>query len=185
LQAAKFTGEYPLAHIQFEDRRLPVKVELEAFSPFIPHNPDDSGLPVAVLRYRVTNPGTTSAKVGIAFSIDNPVAANPSKSSPYLKSDTRLNEYRTGQQLAGLLMSNPSLPSDDPMHGSFALAAMPDEKTNVTYCADGRKRRGGPRPYCIGMNFRSTANWAPNPTRAMLWAHSANKQRFLPVSPAP
>jgi non-lysosomal glucosylceramidase len=133
LQGAKFTGQYPLAHIEFEDRRLPVKVELEAFSPFIPHNPDDSGLPVAVLRYRVTNPGMTSVKIGISFSIDNPVAANPSKSSPFLKSDTRLNEYRTGQQFEGLLMSNPSLPSDDPMHGSFVLAAMPDEKTNMTH----------------------------------------------------
>ena len=30
-------------------------------------------------------------------------------------------------------MSNPSLPSDDPMHGSFVLAAMPGDKTNVTY----------------------------------------------------
>ena len=30
-------------------------------------------------------------------------------------------------------MSNPSLSSTDPMHGSFALAAMPDDKTNVTY----------------------------------------------------
>ena len=133
LEGAKFTGEYPLAHIDFEDRRLPVKVELDAFSPFIPHDPDDSGLPVAVLRYCVTNPGMQAVKVGISFSIDNPVAASSTKSSPFLKSDTRLNEYRTGQQVEGLLMSNPSLSSTDPMHGSFALAAMPDDKTNVTY----------------------------------------------------
>ena len=57
LESATFTGEYPLAHIDFDDSTLPVKVELDAFSPFIPHEPDDSGLPVAILRYRVTNPG--------------------------------------------------------------------------------------------------------------------------------
>ena len=57
LESAMFTGEYPLAHIEFQDSTLPVKVELEAFSPFIPHEPDDSGLPVAILRYRVSNPG--------------------------------------------------------------------------------------------------------------------------------
>jgi uncharacterized protein (DUF608 family) len=50
LESATFTGEYPLAHIDFEDSALPVKVELDAFSPFIPHEPDDSGLPVAILR---------------------------------------------------------------------------------------------------------------------------------------
>ena len=75
LDAATFTGAYPLAHIAFEDRTLPVRVELEAFSPFIPHDPDDSGLPVAILRYRVTNPRSVSAKVSIAWSLDNPVKA--------------------------------------------------------------------------------------------------------------
>ena len=76
LATAKFRGEYPLAHIDFEDKRLPVTVQLDAFSPFIPHDPDDSGLPVAILRYRVVNPGHASAAVGIAFSIDNPVVAS-------------------------------------------------------------------------------------------------------------
>ena len=76
LATAKFRGEYPLAHIDFEDKRLPVSVQLDAFSPFIPHDPDDSGLPVAILRYRIVNPGHTSAAVGIAFSIDNPVVAS-------------------------------------------------------------------------------------------------------------
>ena len=73
LASATFTGEYPLAHIDFDEPTLPVRVELDAFSPFIPHEPDDSGLPVAILRYRVTNTGSSTAKVAIAFSIDNPV----------------------------------------------------------------------------------------------------------------
>ncbi|HUE21532.1 MAG TPA: GH116 family glycosyl-hydrolase, partial [Bryobacteraceae bacterium] len=60
LTSATFTGEFPLARIDFSDAALPVKVSLEAFSPFIPHEPDESGLPVAILRYRVSNPGTTS-----------------------------------------------------------------------------------------------------------------------------
>ena len=54
LQGATFTGEFPLAHVAFRDRRMPVSVALDAFSPFIPHEEDDSGLPVAVLRYTVT-----------------------------------------------------------------------------------------------------------------------------------
>ena len=62
LESAKFIGEYPLARIDFEDRLLPVRVSLEAFSPFIPHEADESGLPVAVLRYRVTNPGSAKAR---------------------------------------------------------------------------------------------------------------------------
>src|SRR5580698_6983300 len=96
LESATFTGEYPLAHIDFEDRSLPVKVELDAFSTFIPHEPDDSGLPVAILRYRVTNPGRVSAKVGIAFSIDNPVGTRDDRRGAAVQRTTegRQNEYR-------------------------------------------------------------------------------------------
>jgi len=63
IATAEFTAQYPLAHLQFQDPSLPVKIELDAFSPFIPHDPDASGLPVAILRYRVTNPGRSSAAV--------------------------------------------------------------------------------------------------------------------------
>ncbi|HXA52143.1 MAG TPA: GH116 family glycosyl-hydrolase, partial [Candidatus Acidoferrum sp.] len=77
LASATFTGEFPLARIDFADASLPVQVSLEAFSPFIPHQPDESGLPVAILRYRVTNPGPAPAKVSIAWSIDNPTGRTP------------------------------------------------------------------------------------------------------------
>lgn len=126
LKSAAFTGEYPLAHIDFEDPGLPVTVSLDAFSPFIPHDPDDSGLPVAVLRYRVHNPGAAAAEVGIAFSIDNPVE-NGSASQK-----KRLNEHRRKGPLIGLAMSNPGLPVDDPMNGSFVLAALPEPGTRTT-----------------------------------------------------
>ncbi|MGH9726824.1 MAG: GH116 family glycosyl-hydrolase, partial [Candidatus Acidiferrales bacterium] len=107
LESATFTGEYPLAHIDFQDHALPVKVELDAFSPFIPHEPEDSGLPVAILRYRVTNPGRVSAKVGIAFSIDNPVGANEDRrgAAAQRTNGGRQNEYRTGDGVAGLVMT--------------------------------------------------------------------------------
>src|SRR3954468_12868527 len=65
LASATFTGEFPLARIDFADSSMPVRVSLEAFSPFIPHEPDESGLPVAILRYRVTNPAPVAAKVSI------------------------------------------------------------------------------------------------------------------------
>ena len=110
LESAKFTGEYPLARIDFEDRALPVKVSLEAFSPFIPHEADDSGLPVAILRYRVKNPNAAKVDVSIAFSIDNPAKGQ--------------NEPIASNTLSGLLMHSPELPSEDPMRGEFVLSAI-------------------------------------------------------------
>ncbi len=129
IESATFTGAYPLAHIDFHDRAVPIKVELDAFSPFIPHDPDDSGLPVAVLHYRVTNPTRTAATVSIAFSIENPVIAHPHSEG----TDRRSNAYRTGSGVAGLLMNNPGIAVGDPMSGSFVLAAMQDTGTEVSH----------------------------------------------------
>jgi uncharacterized protein (DUF608 family) len=134
LESATFTGEYPLAHIDFEDRSLPVKVELDAFSPFIPHEPDDSGLPAAILRYRVTNPNAVAANVGIAFSIENPVNTKEDNDNARLKSDAgRRNEYRVADGIVGLVMSNPGLTADDPMAGEFVLAATVDGGAEVSH----------------------------------------------------
>jgi non-lysosomal glucosylceramidase len=139
IATAEFTAQYPLAHLQFKDPSLLVKIELDAFSPFIPHDPDASGLPVAILRYRVSNPTAWSASVAISFSIDNPVKAPTITDVARANEDPRVNEYRTANEIEGLLMSNPSLSAIDPMQGSFALAAISDGEARTTHW------RGWPR----------------------------------------
>jgi non-lysosomal glucosylceramidase len=57
LREATFLGEYPFAHVAFTDPDLPLQVSLEAWNPMIPHNADDSGIPVAILTYTLHNPG--------------------------------------------------------------------------------------------------------------------------------
>lgn len=136
LESAVFTGEYPLARIDFEDPTLPVKVTLEAFSPFIPHEADDSGLPVAVMRYRVTNPRRVAVKVGIAFSIDNPVKTTEREgggAADAKAKDGRRNEYRRGGSIEGLAMSNSNLRADHPMSGDFVLATRKSAGGEVTH----------------------------------------------------
>lgn len=60
-----FTGEYPMGFVEYRDADSPVSVSLEAFSPFIPLNPDDSSLPLTVLQFKVTNdsPGKVSGEL--------------------------------------------------------------------------------------------------------------------------
>ena len=154
LASARFTGEYPLARIDFEDPDLPVKVSLDAFSPFIPHDADDSGLPVAILRYHVTNSGRSEAKVAIAFSIDNPVKVNP---------DERLNEYRDDQTLAGLMMTNPGAAATNPMRGSFALSTLKPEGAAITHWRGWPKSRWWNSPMLFWDQFSAHGEMGPEP----------------------
>ena len=121
LAEARFLGSFPISRVEFEDRECPVNVALEAFSPFQPLDADDSGLPCAVLDYEIRNPGSAATDVVVAWSITNPVSA----------SNGRRNEPRNAQGMSGLFMTDPSLPADDIMQGSFVLAALPVSGSSV------------------------------------------------------
>jgi uncharacterized protein (DUF608 family) len=114
---ATFLGAFPLARIEFEDSTCPVKVALEAFSPFQPLNADESGLPCAIFTYQVRNPSKEEADVVIAWSIENPLSLNTQ----------RENTAKDGSRLTGILMTDPSLEAASPMKGSFAFAALHDQ----------------------------------------------------------
>jgi non-lysosomal glucosylceramidase len=130
LQGATFTGEFPLARIAFHDRRVPVRISLEAFSPFIPHDADDSGLPVAVLRYRVRNAHTSPVTVSIAYSVENGLGTGVPV--PRGKPDPRANDVYGDDRVRGLLMHNPWLATDHPLAGSLGLCALNGTRATVT-----------------------------------------------------
>jgi uncharacterized protein (DUF608 family) len=165
LESATFTGGYPLAHIDFEDRTLPVTVALDAFSPFIPHEPDDSCLPVAILRYRVSNPGSAPAQVAIAFSIENPVNTrrDDGDNARQKSSEGRTNEYRTGNGIAGLLMSNPALAVDDPMNGGLVLAARSDAAATISHWTGWPAERWWNAPLHFWDQFAANGALGPQP----------------------
>ena len=127
LENASFTGEFPIGQIAFHDSRLPVTVTLDAFSPFIPLDADESGLPVAILRYRVHNPGHEAASVSIAWSIENPIDAGYHDPVYLRKGEQRAIEYRESEQIKGLLMSNSGMAGDDPQSGTFAVCLVKPE----------------------------------------------------------
>jgi uncharacterized protein (DUF608 family) len=155
LATAHFTGEFPLARIAFADPTLPVAVTLEAFSPFIPHQPDDSGLPVAILRYRVKNPNSRPAKVSIAWSIDNPVG----------KTDQRSNEFRIATGLSGLVMTNPSLAKDDVANGSFVVAVMNQGTGTLTHLTGWPAGRWWNSPLLFWDDFTADGALGPDPEK--------------------
>jgi len=52
---AEFKARFPFGHVSLSDSKLPVGVDIVGWSPFIPGNADDSGLPAAGLEYRISN----------------------------------------------------------------------------------------------------------------------------------
>ncbi|MAG35341.1 MAG: hypothetical protein CL878_03705, partial [Dehalococcoidia bacterium] len=134
LVEAQFRGEYPFATIAFEDPSLPLAVELEAWNPYVPLEADDSGLPVAIFRWRLQNTGTVPVHATVALSVSNPAEHDPSAAG-----GQTVNEWMETGTARGLRLTGAAA-STAPDAGSLAVAtAWPD----VTYRTRW-ERAGGP-----------------------------------------
>jgi uncharacterized protein (DUF608 family) len=127
LDSATLTAKYPFVWVEFEDKELPVQVTLEAFTPFIPLNSADSGIPGAFIRYKVKNPGIKAVDVSIIGSLANAVGYDGYDVFNNLKLvDEVHNEYREADTHQGLYYTAVNLPSDHFKFGSMALLTTND-----------------------------------------------------------
>ena len=68
-----FRGEYPIGRVKYRDAAVPLGVTLEAFSPFIPLNTDDSSLPATVMQFTLENTSATLVEVALVGTLENAV----------------------------------------------------------------------------------------------------------------
>jgi uncharacterized protein (DUF608 family) len=129
-----FRGEYPFAWIDFTCYNLPVKVQLEAYNPFIPSEADASGIPAAILRYSVTNTGEAPVDISIAWSLLNLVGHTPEDVQQFRLNGNHqpggkyYNEIQEGPHVKGIFFGNKGLLENDPRYGSVALST-PDPES--------------------------------------------------------
>ena len=68
-----FEATYPLATIRYIDKSLPVTITLQAFSPFIPLDEDNSNLPATILSFQVANNSKETVDVELIGWLENAV----------------------------------------------------------------------------------------------------------------
>jgi len=68
-----FNGQYPIGTVQYDDEGVPVRVTMEAFSPFIPLNAEDSGLPATLFHITVENRSDRQLHASVLGWLENAV----------------------------------------------------------------------------------------------------------------
>lgn len=128
---ARLAGEISRATVELRDEGMPVDVDMTAFSPFIPLDAESSGLPAAVIRYRVKNRSAGTLKVSLAGSLANAVGFRGyGRFCCMLCDGEPVNEYRAEPGARGLYMTNPGLPENHLTQGGMSLVTTTVE--NVT-----------------------------------------------------
>jgi uncharacterized protein (DUF608 family) len=111
--AIEFVGEYPIAEVRYrtgEKPALPVEVTAEIFSPFIPLNARDSGLPVTVLSFKVRNTSGNTAEVAVGGWLQNGVCLDLAGRGDVL-SCNRIVRGKAGASVQMNVVSPPTKPT--------------------------------------------------------------------------
>lgn len=137
-----FDVAYPFAVVSLDDESMPVSARLRTFNPFIPCDADASGLPVAVIRYEISNKTAKELTVSVAGSMDNFIGMDGSvvefnsfdRSINPLGAKHNRNIFKKTPGLAGLFMSSDSVDKDASAWGTMALTITDmDKRDQVSY----------------------------------------------------
>jgi len=135
-----FSAAYPLGQVHLRDAELPVEVTLQAFNPLIPADADNSGIPMAILTYVVTNITDKPISTAVCGTIINCIGSDGREYERdwdnkvlYTGAMDNRNEFRTGEKagVQGISMSSDGVSPDSAAWGTMALATGADEE--VTY----------------------------------------------------
>jgi non-lysosomal glucosylceramidase len=77
--AVEFLGEYPIGLVRYADKGFPVKIEMEAFSPFIPLSAKDSALPATLFHLTIENVSGKRLRASVVGWLENAVCFNSAK----------------------------------------------------------------------------------------------------------
>ncbi|MBI5874071.1 MAG: hypothetical protein HZB36_08075 [Candidatus Omnitrophica bacterium] len=124
VESIKYNGHFPFAHLAYQDRGLPVNVELEAFSPLIRSDEKNSGLPTAIFKFKVTNPSSrtiTVSLLGIGRNIIGEWGVG------------RFNQVVDSAKILSLCFYNKKVQPQDPSLGEMALSIFKNNSVHATY----------------------------------------------------
>ncbi len=137
-ERTSFDAAYPFGIVHLTDSAMPVEVKMKTFNPLIPGNPEDSGIPIAILRYEVTNTTENPLTVSVCGSIRNFIGKDGSKFHYDWKGDKifegaikNRNAYFEEGELKGIHFLPGEVPENDPAWGNLTLST--DAPSGVTY----------------------------------------------------
>jgi non-lysosomal glucosylceramidase len=131
--SSQFHAAYPFGQVLLSDPAVPLDVRLQAFNPLVPGDADASGIPVAVLRYVVTNTSGEAQDVSVAGSVQNFIGTDGTAG----KAAANRNTVRREEFGSGVFLTSDGVDAQAEQWGSLALVALAeDDVTTRTAWAD-------------------------------------------------
>ncbi len=167
----RMVGRYPVAELEYHDPALHAQVSLTAFSPMIPLDGRNSGIPVGLLVMHVANPDTTKAvEVSLMASLQNAVGwdgLTPVDGVSNPRYGGNQNIIVRQRESTVILMENASLEESSSRKGEMALGVLDSgataraewdclEELWQDFASDGRLAPGRLGPSSVGQTLNGS-----------------------------
>ncbi|MCI5825828.1 MAG: GH116 family glycosyl hydrolase [Arcanobacterium sp.] len=119
-------GYYPRTTISLTDSELPVLVEIQAESPFSPHDSEMSGIPAAIFKIRITNTASTPLHGWLGATMHNFVGSDGHINPVGIQHPAygmNVNQLERHAQYSRIIGTNTALTASDPCYGEIALSS--------------------------------------------------------------
>lgn len=134
--SATFDAAYPFATVNLSDRKMPISARVRVFNPFIPADAENSGIPIAVLRYEIRNKTDQPIEAAVAGTLDNFIGMDGydlefngfNREIEPIGAKKNRNTYRKTSELAGIFMSSDSVDKNSRNWGTMALITTEQNK---------------------------------------------------------
>lgn len=129
-----FEATYPIATIRYIDKKLPVEISLEVYSPFIALDQDNSGLPATIFSFNISNTSAMPVNISVLGWLENKSAPGSAKKNMH----ERFNTVLTAKNFYGVQGSvrNKNGSTTDIQavadYGSFCIASLNNAAKTIT-----------------------------------------------------
>ncbi|MCS6859881.1 MAG: non-lysosomal glucosylceramidase [Abditibacteriales bacterium] len=164
VEAVEFVGEYPIAQLTYKDDALPVAVKCECFSPFVPLNEKDSGLPAIVFIFSAHNPTEQTLSVSFLATLQNFVGwdnVSLIRENENFGYGGNRNTVLSLNGWTAIEMRNDRLPHDAPTYGTVCLATL---NAGATFIAEWEELESLWDDFVHDGRLSDAASGQPSPT---------------------
>lgn len=138
MEKCEIETNYPFFHYRFRKKSLPLDIELEAFTPFIPLDEKNSGIPGFRMKYTVTNRASKEMKVAVCGTMYNFTGYTTYDGYDRMYQDGKpYNKQVAAGNLKGLYFDNEGLDKNAVNYGNLALMTPNQNVTCKPYWQEG------------------------------------------------
>lgn len=120
-----YDGRFPVAKLSYHDEDLPVEIEAEVFSPFIPNDSKNSGMPGFYVNFKLRSRVADPVEVSILGSINNAAGFGQESRVPY-------NTLHASEDRVAVTLSADGLDTNHRTTGNMAFSVSGGDLSYVT-----------------------------------------------------